>query len=248
MKTFLGLGTSAWIGLGYVALQLSTAAQDADAPVITHYGVDASQFGLRFAPSPATQRYSVWSSPDLGTPFVELLGSSEASVGTPWAISRTSPSAFYQVRAQQLTPGQLHATTLLQRIAYGPTPDELERVLAMGADAYLAEQLAPEKIVEDLGLEIDEPAPPPPVIGADGWRKVVVTGVSTVTSPSSNFYIYLPDNGDAYLDDVRLVAGTSEDLAKPNLLQNGDFESALTGPWAPTDNFTNSVEIGRAHV
>ena len=239
MKTFLGLGTSAWLGLGCVTLRLSAVGQDTSTPAIHHFSLGGGTAGIRFEPAPAVERYSVWSSPSLGLPFVE--DTSGTTSGFEWSGVLSAPSAFYQVRAQQLSPDHLYATTLLQRIAYGPTPDELERVVSMGADAYLAEQLAPENIVEDLGLEIDEPAPPPPVIDANGWRKVVVSGVSTVTSPSSNFYIYLPDDGDAYLDDVRLVAGGVEDAAKPNLLQNGDFETPLTGPWSPTENFTNSV-------
>lgn len=40
---------------------------------------------------------------------------------------------------------------LLRRLAYGPTPDELERVQAIGADAYIAEQLQPE-LLDDSDL------------------------------------------------------------------------------------------------
>ena len=32
----------------------------------------------------------------------------------------------------------------LNRLAYGPTPDELERVASMGPQAYIEEQLVPE--------------------------------------------------------------------------------------------------------
>lgn len=39
---------------------------------------------------------------------------------------------------------------LLSRAAYGPWPSDLDRVRAMGADAWLEEQLAPEKIDDTL--------------------------------------------------------------------------------------------------
>lgn len=53
------------------------------------------------------------------------------------------------------TPGTIHAAAsteraravhVLNRIAYGPAPGEVERVLSIGVDRYIAEQLAPERI------------------------------------------------------------------------------------------------------
>jgi len=62
-----------------------------------------------------------------------------------------------------------------------------------------------------------------------GWRYVQVTG--TLQS-NANFYIWFQGGGlqETYLDDIKLVLGTDPD-AGPNLLQNGDFESELSGPW-----------------
>lgn len=71
---------------------------------------------------------------------------------------------------------------------------------------------------------------------ATGWQRAVVTGRAT----SSVLYIYLENIGEAYVDDVRLVAGTDPD-ANPNLLDNGDFESAFPGPWTVSDNLKNSA-------
>jgi uncharacterized protein (DUF1800 family) len=39
---------------------------------------------------------------------------------------------------------------VLNRLTYGPTPDELKRIRQIGAEAYLAEQLAPWNITEDV--------------------------------------------------------------------------------------------------
>ena len=64
---------------------------------------------------------------------------------------------------------------------------------------------------------------------------------STVgTISSSKLYIYLQSPGDVYVDDIELVAGSVPD-AGVNVLDNGDFESPLTGPWNLTANFAGSA-------
>lgn len=45
------------------------------------------------------------------------------------------------------------ALHVLDRLGYGPRPGDLDRVLAMGADAYIEEQLAPEKIAQPPELQ-----------------------------------------------------------------------------------------------
>src|SRR5207247_8417071 len=68
------------------------------------------------------------------------------------------------------------------------------------------------------------------------WVYATATGIATATP---TFYIYLNGAGEAYIDDIKLVAG-SVPVAGPNLLQNGDFESPLSGPWWLSPDFTNS--------
>jgi hypothetical protein len=63
------------------------------------------------------------------------------------------------------------------------------------------------------------------------WRYVTFTG----TASSSSLYVYLSTPGDAYIDDVKLVAGSVPELG-PNLLAGGDFESALTNAWTVSPN------------
>ena len=67
------------------------------------------------------------------------------------------------------------------------------------------------------------------------WQRAVVTGKAT----SSVLYLYLENIGDAFVDDVRLVAGTDPD-AGDNLLFNGDFETAFPGAWTVSDNLKGS--------
>jgi hypothetical protein len=59
---------------------------------------------------------------------------------------------------------------------------------------------------------------------------------TNVPATSSRIYIYLGSAGDVYVDDVSVVGS-----AGTNLVANGGFESALSGTWNLTANFTNSA-------
>ena len=74
-----------------------------------------------------------------------------------------------------------------------------------------------------------------PVITPE-WKREVVTGTAT----SSALYIYLNNPGDAYIDDLKLVAGTNPD-GGPNLLADGDFESGFPGPYIVAANHAGSA-------
>ncbi len=68
------------------------------------------------------------------------------------------------------------------------------------------------------------------------WQFVQVTGTAT----SSLLYVYLTNAGDVYIDDLKLVAGAVAE-AGTNLINNGDFESSLSGPWTLSSNVGTSV-------
>jgi hypothetical protein len=74
------------------------------------------------------------------------------------------------------------------------------------------------------------------VVPMPQWQYVKVTG----TASSSRLYVYLGASGSVNLDDVKLVAGTVAEVGQ-NYIKNGDFESALTGPWITTANTASSV-------
>lgn len=183
---------------------------------------------LEFRLVPSASDYRVLSSATLGTPGSAVPGKQSGTVWTAEAAA-AGDSGLYRLEAIPLAAETVRASTLLNRIAYGPTPDDLDRLAALGTDAYIEEQLAPEKILENL----DEPAGSDPV-----WRKVTITG----TGSSSKLYVYLSGAGDAYLDDFRLVAGASDTGTAPNLLINGDFEQPLAAAnWTTTTNTANSA-------
>ena len=67
---------------------------------------------------------------------------------------------------------------------------------------------------------------------------MTATGVAL----NSALYVYLTSAGDGFIDDMKLVAGSTPEVG-PNLLANGDFESPLTGPWTVSANHTPSLIV-----
>ena len=217
----LNLRWMLWMALGLVRV-------GAETPDLLSLAWTNGRPILEFRLVPSVSEYRVRSSASLGAVGTLLGGSHRGGRWTAEAPS-VGDSAFYRLEALILSNETVRASTLLNRIAYGPTPDELDRLAAIGTDAYIEEQLAPEKITENL----DESAEPGPV-----WRKVTVTG----TGSSSKLYVYLSGAGDAYLDEFRLVAGTVDNGTATNLLVNGDFEQPLgAANWTTTTNTANSA-------
>src|SRR6266540_2380287 len=82
---------------------------------------------------------------------------------------------------------------------------------------------------------------------ASHWQYVSVTGTAT----SSRLYVYLespPTGGDAYVDDIQMVAGIVPGSGA-NYVGNGDFETALSSLWNVTSNCINSsITTNFAHA
>src|SRR2546423_3328401 len=145
-------------GLASPALNIAQASRPAP-PVITNINVNGSQQNLRFEPYPAAQAYTFLSASNLGGPFVTntsfLLSpyfiskyTNGVTIGTNFGYewrqtNNNAPSGFYRLQVTPLNSNALLAATVLNRLTYGPTPDEVERMNAIGPDAYIAEQLAP---------------------------------------------------------------------------------------------------------
>ncbi|MFM7817880.1 MAG: hypothetical protein ACKPGI_13045, partial [Verrucomicrobiota bacterium] len=119
------------------------------------------RLGLRFAPQPAIEAYELQASPGLGLPFQPVL---VGPADFQWTVSLGSEiTGLYRVEARGLDADVLWGTTLLHRIAYGPTPDELDRVRRIGPEAYLQEQIGVEEVPETLDV----------VNASPRWQKVV---------------------------------------------------------------------------
>ena len=78
--------------------------------------------------------------------------------------------------------------------------------------------------------------------GGTNWQYVTQTG----TNSSSTLYLYITGTGDCYLDDIKIVPGTTAE-AGTNAVRNGDFENGLTG-WTVSPNLSGSaVAAGTVH-
>ena len=182
---------------------------------------------VTFDPIPAAMEYQLNFSTDLAQPFAVRTDGAFGNFNWTSTPPADTTVGFYRVGARLLPPDRIAAFNLLSRITYGPTPDDLDRVAQIGPDAYLAEQLAAETIPDNT----DTPVP-----FVEGWTKVTATG----TASSSRLYLYLNDAGDLYLDDLRLVLGTSDNGTAANLLRNPNFEATLTGTWVLNPTTANS--------
>jgi regulation of enolase protein 1 (concanavalin A-like superfamily) len=68
------------------------------------------------------------------------------------------------------------------------------------------------------------------------WQYVTITG----TAPKPILLVCMHGTaGDVYVDDLKLVAGSVPE-AGANLIQNGDFETPLSGPWTVSANMVDS--------
>ena len=75
--------------------------------------------------------------------------------------------------------------------------------------------------------------------GTNSWNYKTVSGVVSNLAPgildASTFEVLAFGEGSVLVDDIKLVTGLVPETGA-NLLQNGDFEMALSGPWVPTGN------------
>lgn len=222
---------TAFSAVGAWLTALTTAlAQASDAPSVNAIGLQAGRPVIDFSPAPAAVEYRLLDAPQVDGTYA-LDGDATGSGFRLTGGLLGDDNRFFRVESVPMPAEMLTATTLLHRIAYGPTPDELDRVLALGSAAYIAEQLAPENISETL--DVLDTAPK--------WKQVVATGTATTSGGQTRFYIYLDGPGDAYVDNVRLVLGSSDNGTAANLLQNASFESGLAGTWTVSTNLLGSA-------
>ncbi len=199
-------------------------------------------------PYPAAQSYEILSADTVLGPFTPDTTSGRF-VGPTFIVTNGSAMKIFKVGAVPMNSNDLFMATVLNRLTYGPTPDEIDRIHAIGADAYIAEQLAGELISDTLNTEArltNAPLTTPPPPPLTNWIRRSATG--TATGP--NFGIYMSAPGTVYIDNVTLVTGTNADVGT-NLVTNGDFEiEPVTNGWfigssisADRTSITNSPTV-----
>ena len=223
----LGRGLCAQIaGLMLIACHCSFGAENTG---LIDLSITNNSKHLQLPLVSGVDEFRVLRTTNLAAPF--SLAPAGTVSGYNWVQPGQGELEFFRVELQPKDPQSVVSANILNRIAYGPTPDDLNRLNQIGPDAYIQEQLAPETIVEDL--EIDRVIPP----GSD-WQYVTQTGTASSTTA---LYIYLTTAGECYLDDIKLVRGGVAE-AGTSVLSNGDFEAGFTG-WIVDPIYSNSVIV-----
>src|SRR5690242_8864230 len=210
---------------------INAFAGDPPPPAISNITSTNGQNLITWTPYPAAFQYKLFRADDLSAPFVEDTSGSVA--GFSWASPLTAQLGFYRLQVTPMDTNALLVSTVLNRLAYGPTPDELERVTAMGPQAYIDEQMKPELINDPLPFETVT------TNFGSGWQQFTVTGTANTSGTGTNLYVYLNVPGDCFLDDIQVFATNNPGV---NLVRNGDFESALsTNDWVISPNHAASA-------
>ena len=241
MKPFTRPGQAAWwlLLLFFVASVPTVLAGEINPPPprITIKPGTNGPAQLDF-PYPAALQYNIYSAPQAGQPFVPD-ATSGLLLGPSLLVSSGNPNRLYRVSVTPMSSNDILKATVLNRLTYGPTPDDIERINSIGPQDFINEQLAWHSIADDLDSAppiVNPLYAPPPQPSFTNWIRVSDTG----TNNNINLFLYLTLPGIVYVDDVRLVVGTNADTGE-NLLINGDFEQPLTTGWVASSIFAGSV-------
>ena len=260
MKTHRALRWLTYVVIGSCLFGTLSAAESNPPPpaLLTISVLTNGQERITWSPYPAAEEFKIFSAPNLSSPFSE--DTSGIISGYEWTAPISGLLGFHRLQVVPLSSNALLRATVLNRLTYGPTLEDIERIDALGPQAFISEQLAWELINEDLDTTpaiVNEPYPPPTQPLFTNWIRVAATNTATGTN---NFFLYLSAAGKAYIDDVRLqvlvtnincttnIVDTNEVVTcttnvewSPNLLVNGDFEDPLTNGWTVASIYAGSV-------
>jgi len=246
-------------------LQLSLAGSDPDAgQSLTFHLVENPPAGATITTINATKGLFSWAPTEAQGPSTNLITVEVSDDGLPSLSDRKSftvvvtevnaPPVLAPIADQFITQGD---TLALKVQATDPDlpPNRLFFSLGPGAPAGMqiepttgtltwtpATNQAPS--ANNVTVRVTDDGQPP--LSASGaftvwvspapqWQFVSATG----TVSSSVLYVYLETPGDAYIDDLMLVPGSTPGVGA-NAVQNGDFESELSGPWVVSANHADS--------
>jgi uncharacterized protein (DUF1800 family) len=219
-----------------VAQQLSAGEPNPPPPAFTGSTVVSNvQRQITWTPYPAAEQFKILTTTNLMSPYTEDFSGKIS--GYTWSKPLSNGAAFHKLMVMPMSSNDLFAATVLNRLTFGPTPDDIDRIKAIGPQAFINEQMnfgaVPETIDTDAPITNVPPAAPP----LTNWIRTSVTG----TAAGANFGIYLTGAGQVYVDNIVLVTGTVAE-AGVNLIKNGDFEDpVLTNGWSVASGFARSV-------
>lgn len=229
----------------------SIRATEPTPPKLDGLVVSGPQKNLRVAPSPGADAYYFYSATNPGGPYLldpnfiltpYITGfSTNYTTNGPVTITNfayeyrntnfTGEQGFFRMSATHVASNVTAGATVLNRLAYGPTPDELE-VYGNNPQAYIDQQLNMEGIPDTLNVYTVETTNAIPSDPTTNWTYVRITGTLNTT----NLYLYMTAPGGVFIDDIQLT----DTNGSPNLLSNGDFEGGEVTPGVLSGGMTNS--------
>ena len=277
-----------WLAILACAMTLPLLATDPLPPVITNINGAGSTKNLRFEPYPGAQSYTFYSATNISGPFtvnsnffaapyiksyttnvITNTPTIVTNLGYEWRITNAStPNGFFTLSTTTMSSNTALTGHVLNRLAYGPTPDELERVAAIGPQAYINEQLNFDGIPDTLDSYTIETTNAIFLDPTTNWTFINMTGTMATTP----FYLFTTAPGDMYVDDIDvrpylymqnittnyvtnvLTVVTNyvtnrvfTTISSTNFLSNGGFEGALT-PWTSAGGASGSaIDSSQAH-
>ena len=195
-------------------------------------------------PYPAAQQYQIFSSAD-ATSGMTLDTTSGKFLGPTWIATNGDAMRFYSVSATPMSSNDLFMATVLNRLTYGPTPDDIDHIRAVGAQQFIDEQMAADAIPDSINvtpLVTNTPPYTPPPHPLTNWVRVSTSGTTGASGQGrATFGIYMSGAGRVYIDNVSIVRGSVAETGT-NLLINGDFEERLTNTvWASGNTVSRAI-------
>jgi uncharacterized protein (DUF1800 family) len=129
-----------------------------------------------------------------------------ASVAPPAASDR-SPAGGFDRRA--ITAPDARAAHVLGRMTFGPRPGDVERVVRMGIDRWIAQQLASDSIVDRAGTKALD--------GCWPWLDPLASVTNTMASPTS----YSMSSGGGGVVRVLIGGGFTGLISRDSALRAG---------------------------
>lgn len=267
--------------LGCVALA-QVLAFDTPPPGIDQLVVTPTQKSLRVTPAPGVDAYHFYSAANaegpytLNTNFVltpYITGySTNLTTNGPVTITNLAYEyrlnnflanrGFFRMDATPIPSNQVTLATVMNRLAYGPTPDDLI-TYSNNPQAYIDAQLNMNGLPEPLDVFTVETTNSIISNPLTNWTFISMTG----TLANANFYLFTTQPGTMVLDDIvlnpyvytnlvvtNLVNGTNvvvtnsifSHIEYTNFLVNGDFEAGSLSPWSAAGGASGSGIVAGA--
>ena len=226
-------------------------ASEPPPPKIDGIVVSGPQKNLRITPSPGADAFQFYSATNVNDPFVlnpnfvlmpYITGyTTNMTTNGPVAITNyayewrnpnfTAESGFFRMSATHVSSNVTAGATVLNRLAYGPTPDGLE-AYGNNPQAYVDQQLNMQGIPDTMNFYTVETTNAIPSDPTTNWTFVQITGTLNTT----NLFLYMTAPGGVFIDDIQLT----DTNGGPNLLSNGDFEGGSVSPGVLIGGMTNA--------